>query len=437
MQTIKDNIVKEEINKIVKQLKKRSHNKILNFFENSFILILNKFKGPISNDHKIEYEVLTEEVLREKRREYHRLRTLAKPYMENISLSYQGEPHIVILSDREGYVLDIIGTKEKLCGKDVGLIEGVCLSEESVGANGVGTTLKKGEPILVYGNEHYSTEYRNLACYGVPIKNNHGQILGVLELTTPKNVLNPDRFTLVLLSVSSIETALTQIAVDEVEEQIKNMSSVVATAVHDLKNPLSIIQALTKLGSKKSGSDQAKEYFRRIDKQTKQLTNLLNNVILFSKPEKYLMIQPSEIIENVIEDVRPLAETNNIKINLVNNNKVKVKIREKVFTRAMHNLLINAIDCIRDCGNINIMIKDDMKNIFIKIKDDGPGISKDIRDNLFQPFVSRRDGGTGLGLYMVYQTITKVHKGEIWFDTKENIGTTFYITIPYPDYCLV
>ncbi len=438
MQSLRNNIIRDEIEKIIIKIKDRSpKNTLLNLLENYYKTLFCKEKSSSSVIIKEVISVLSEESLRKKRIDYLHLRTLAKPYMDNISIIFQEHKHIVILADSDGYILDVIGTKDKFSTNKLGLIEGACLSEESVGVNGVGTALKKGEPVLIYGNEHSNSEYNNLICYGVPIRDNQDQIIGVLELTTPKKSVNPDRFTLVLLSVSSIETALTQIAADRAEERVKNMSNIVATSVHDLKNPLSIIQALTKLGNKRAESAQSKEYFNRINKQTKQLTSLLNNILLVSEPEEFSFLSPSKILNNVIDDLRPLADTHNIKIDYKNNNKVKIRIRKKVFARAMYNIIINAIHCIEGDGYITVNILDELKNILIKVEDNGPGVSEDIRDNLFQAFISKRDGGTGLGLYMVYQTITHVHQGKIWFETKKNVGTTFYITIPYPDYCVI
>ncbi|HCJ57611.1 MAG TPA: two-component sensor histidine kinase, partial [Clostridiaceae bacterium] len=49
---------------------------------------------------------------------------------------------------------------------------------------------------------------------------------------------------------------------------------------------------------------------------------------------------------------------------------------------------------------------------------------------LFEPFSYRRSGGTGLGLFMAYHTITSTHKGELWYETEAGKGTTFYIKLP-------
>lgn len=377
-----------------------------------------------------EYEVLSEEDLRVKRGKYHKLRTLARPYVDNISYSFLGNPYVIILADKEGYVLDIKGENGLL--QELGLVEGTCLNEECIGA-----VLKQKEPVLIYGDEHESYSYNDLVCYGVPINDRNGEILGVMVLSQPIKRIIPDKYSLVLLSVASIETALKQVVVDEDDDELKNISEIVATAVHDLKNPLSIIQALAKLGSNKAESTQTREYFMRIRKQTKQLTNLLNSVIVFSNPERFTSVLPAKVVENIIDDIRPLAETNNIDILVNNTNKVKVNLKIKIFTRALHNILINSIDCMKGNGSINVSICDTEDNVLIIIEDNGPGIPKEIQGSLFQPFVSKREGGTGLGLYMVYQTITKVHKGEIWFESEKEEGTRFYITIPYPEYCII
>ncbi|MFW6022914.1 MAG: ATP-binding protein [Halanaerobiaceae bacterium] len=438
MSGLKDNFIIEEIDKIAKKISEKTNkNRIFEFLKEKVNLLFTNVKKETIEQEMIEIDILSKSDLRVRRAKNQRLRTLAVPYMKNISLSLFNIPHTIMLTDNEGYILDIIAEKNHCWEDKYVFVEGACWSEECIGRNGIGTAIKTDEPVLIYGYEHKGKELCNLACYGVPIHDSHEKLIGVLAITVPTGNMIPDKFSLALLSVSSIETALKQIVVDEAEDRIKKMSSIVATAVHDLKNPLSIIQALTGIGLKRTKSEKVKDCFIRINKQIKQLTDLMNNIMLVSEPEEFKMLLPGSIIIDLVEQLRPVAESKGIKINLYIKATIKLNLRKKVFSRAIHNILINSIDNMSQGGNINVSIKEKYDHIIIIIEDDGPGIPEDIRSSLFQPFISRKKGGTGLGLYMVYQTITQVHQGDIWFDTAENDGTTFYITIPFAELCII
>jgi signal transduction histidine kinase len=70
--------------------------------------------------------------------------------------------------------------------------------------------------------------------------------------------------------------------------------------------------------------------------------------------------------------------------------------------------------------------------VVISITDNGGGIPKKVRDRIFEPFFTTKEVGvgTGQGLAIAHNVITKSHNGQIWFDTEEGRGTTFYIKLP-------
>lgn len=103
---------------------------------------------------------------------------------------------------------------------------------------------------------------------------------------------------------------------------------------------------------------------------------------------------------------------------------------ENLFKRSIQNILINSIQLMDNGGQIEIETIIEGNYIIITIKDTAGGIPEDIKDSLFQVFTFRRGQGTGLGLFMVYHTITNTHKGKIWFKSKPDLGTTFFIKLP-------
>jgi len=99
--------------------------------------------------------------------------------------------------------------------------------------------------------------------------------------------------------------------------------------------------------------------------------------------------------------------------------------------RVFTNLLENAKQAIPDerTGNIAVSITVENETAVIKISDDGIGIPDDVVNNMFQPYFTTKSSGTGLGLAMT-KKIIEFWKGEIWFETQEGIGTSFYIRLP-------
>jgi len=81
---------------------------------------------------------------------------------------------------------------------------------------------------------------------------------------------------------------------------------------------------------------------------------------------------------------------------------------------------------------VKVITKKDKGHIEIKIKDNGSGISQKVLDKIFQPFFTTKPTGqgTGLGLSLSYDIITKGHDGELKVVTKENEGSEFIISIP-------
>lgn len=100
--------------------------------------------------------------------------------------------------------------------------------------------------------------------------------------------------------------------------------------------------------------------------------------------------------------------------------------------RAFHNLLLNAFDSVsRETGHVEVDIRQvNDKRVEIRFKDNGSGIPTEVRDKLFQPFVSSgKTNGTGLGLTVV-QKIVQDHGGEVSVETTSEQGTVFLVVLP-------
>jgi len=96
---------------------------------------------------------------------------------------------------------------------------------------------------------------------------------------------------------------------------------------------------------------------------------------------------------------------------------------------ALVNLIVNAIDAMRDGGSIMVRSGRDGDGSFLEVEDDGPGMPSEVAARVFEPFFTTKPEGTGIGLAMVYACM-KRHGGDVVLDTEPGRGTRFRLRLP-------
>ena len=104
---------------------------------------------------------------------------------------------------------------------------------------------------------------------------------------------------------------------------------------------------------------------------------------------------------------------------------------DKQILQVFNNLFRNAIQAIPDGRNglVNVSLNVEEENVLIEIRDNGCGIPKENRAEMFRPNFTTKTSGMGLGLAIV-KNILLAAKGDIWFESEENVGTSFFVRIP-------
>jgi len=207
---------------------------------------------------------------------------------------------------------------------------------------------------------------------------------------------------------------------------------------HEINNPLTPmklnIQYLQRI--KEQGSGNFDEYFDRVSKTLIENIDVLSMIAAsfsdFAGMPK-INNEMLDLRERVKEAVLLFENTTNVAIDVILNEKEPIQILadKDQFIRVLINLIKNGIQSIprEKEGHLIIELTKDKGFALITITDNGTGIPVELQEKLFEPSFTTKSSGMGLGL-AITKRIIENFKGEIWFKTTDNVGTSFYIKIP-------
>jgi signal transduction histidine kinase len=217
------------------------------------------------------------------------------------------------------------------------------------------------------------------------------------------------------------------------KEKITLIGEMANSMVHDFRAPFSTIKLATELMAKRSPTPEMQQLCGMVLRQVDRLGGMVEEVLDFARGETRLRLKSVPLQDTLLQ-----LQENNLEILARARIKLRVKPTTLVlpldadrFLRVLQNLVSNARDALlpREQGTISLAVRREGRNAVITVSDDGPGIPKDIRASVFEPFVSQgKRNGTGLGL-AITKTVVEAHRGSIDFRTSRK-GTTFTIQLP-------
>lgn len=233
----------------------------------------------------------------------------------------------------------------------------------------------------------------------------------------------------------------------EIKEIEKAKSQFFANLSHEIKTPINIIYSciqlldINKKNGEKSLSDAYNKYEHTLKQNCYRLLRLLNNLVDMTKIDSgymkliFINCEIVSLVEDITLSIVPYVESKNI--NIVFDTyieELKIRCDPESMERVILNLLSNAIKFTDNNGNISVFIEADEKYVFIRVKDDGIGISEDIREEIFNRFVqedksfNRKKEGSGIGLALV-KSLVELHDGEVYLE-KVSKGSEFVVKLP-------
>lgn len=242
--------------------------------------------------------------------------------------------------------------------------------------------------------------------------------------------------TMMMAVISNQKYEYTTSFYKEIESEMRSKQSLVtlgnyvATIAHEVKNPLISIGGFAKRLMKAVTNEDLKRMAGIIATESIRLEHLTEDILSFSrkrppKKEKYCL-------KNLFSEIKPLFETrmaeNNFKLNIDIPDDAYIYADIDQIKQVIVNLITNAMNAMGSDGTVTISFQEKNGKTSIMISDTGPGIPLEVMPNLFKPFFTTSNSGTGLGL-PISRKILNNHNGDLTVYNSKS-GAVFTITLP-------
>ncbi len=223
-------------------------------------------------------------------------------------------------------------------------------------------------------------------------------------------------------------------------ERLEAVAALSASLAHEIRNPLaSIRSSVEQLARSVQADDDDRTLGQLIVRESDRLSRLLSEFLDFSRVSvhDFSRVNLYAVAVQAVTLVREHPDCGAGVVVRVAGDQVHLDADEDLLHRIVTNLVLNAVQACEGKGEVLVTIdqpspaalpigSDIHSPVRLQIQDDGPGIEPDLRERLFQPFVSGRAGGSGLGLAIVQRAV-EAHRGLVLLESTPGRGTTFTI----------
>ncbi len=218
------------------------------------------------------------------------------------------------------------------------------------------------------------------------------------------------------------------------KERLSAVGQMMSTIVHDLRSPLNNINGFMELLLEERTTPEEKaEFAEIIQVEIQTINNMTTEILDFAKGKTSILPRKcaaKDILNRFKPQLEQLFRQTDIELQIRTKSHNLLYADVEKITRVLYNIAKNAREAMGNSGSFIFSVFDERDKVVFELTDTGPGIPEEIRDRLFETFVtSGKKSGTGLGLAIV-KKIVDDHHGEITIQSETGKGTTFRIELP-------
>jgi len=213
------------------------------------------------------------------------------------------------------------------------------------------------------------------------------------------------------------------------QERMMAFSQATSFILHDAKNMAQLLDLLVKNSSSLQDAADAKEFIKELlpslQKARERARRILDKIKAFNPQGSVNLMETdlAAVIKGVVDNFTKVNKDAVIELRLIPG---VIRTDAEIVGKVIENLLLNAWQASSDGEKIEVELRENQGSYLIAIKDRGSGVPEEVRVQLFKPFFTTKQGGTGLGLYQAQVLLEKIG-GKIWYAPNEGKGSIFYV----------
>jgi two-component system, LuxR family, sensor kinase FixL len=215
------------------------------------------------------------------------------------------------------------------------------------------------------------------------------------------------------------------------QSAMAHLGEMAAVIAHEVKNPLAAVRgAIQVIGGRLPADSRDKPVITEIVSRIDALDALIKDLLLFARaPQpRITTIDLEALIRLTMTFLADDPMFSNLSVDVAGSAK-PVQGDPELLRIVFQNLLINAAQAVDGTGTITVSFEGDEQLQHIRISDAGPGMTPEVRQNLFRPFFTTKARGTGLGLPTA-KRLVELHSGSIAVESTPGVGTTVTVSLP-------
>jgi two-component system NtrC family sensor kinase len=243
-----------------------------------------------------------------------------------------------------------------------------------------------------------------------------------------------------LSPIPEVGFALTLTDITDLKEMDRIRSELIHTVSHDLRSPLTSVIGYTELIDRAGSlNDPQREFLRRIQESVQHITSLINDLLELGSVEAGLdtrreFVQLDSVLHYTLEMLQGQIKAKHIKVQTeIAPGLPALRANPVRLRQVFDNIVGNAIKYSQDQGEVTVSMREEGKQIIIRVTDNGPGIPARDQAYIFDKFYRASNvsskAGSGLGLAIV-KSIVEAHQGRVWVESTVGKGSSFFVVLP-------
>jgi signal transduction histidine kinase len=214
-------------------------------------------------------------------------------------------------------------------------------------------------------------------------------------------------------------------------QKLASIGHVAAGVAHELNNPLSVILGYTKLLRADPGANA--EELKIIEDEARLCHRIVQELLDLARPHRLEVgsVDLAVLAREAIERLTDAGALRDRSVRVIADHPVLVVADAGKLRQVIANVVVNAAEATSPTGTITIDARSNGDCAMLTVADDGPGVPPEIKDQIFEPFVTTKSRGTGLGLAIAH-AIIDAHGGRISIESSPDAGTLVSLQLPVP-----